>query len=557
MLLKNKFLLIYFLLSITIICKAELLVGSINFKGNNFLTDKQLLRKIQTRSEEIFDQKKLNEDAKRISALYAKKGFFNVQVFDPQIFTENPQKIDVLFIIEENEQVIIDSLILTGNQYISTRNIFDRIKSKNLTLNELSYELKNIIRFYSDNGFLFAVANLDSLVNKNTFCEAYITINEGKQVNFKEYKFKGNKVTKDLTLLKISQIEKTNVFTPSILEQSEENIRRKKYIKSCNIIPLNNNQLLFDIEEDKMSLFSGILGYDDSQEKNNKLTGYISLEFLNLFGTDRALFFLWQKLSINRNFIELKYHESGFYSFPVSGDFLINREEVDSTYIKSSFESEVYFYTLHNKYGIYFALDDIFPGSRKPKIVDKTSYTKVGIFWRFNDIDYYYNPTRGNIFDVKYYNTFQSVDNNKTSKQASEVSWQTFKKLFGKTILAFNANIEIIENKDITGFELFDLGGINNLRGFSEKQFYGYLIGWSNFEVRYLLSHNSRVFCFVDYGYAQNQEYTYGKLFGFGFGLRIYTKLGLLGIDYGLGYSNGELRNPLDGIIHFGLETKI
>ncbi|MCK4695193.1 MAG: hypothetical protein KAT74_05505, partial [Candidatus Cloacimonetes bacterium] len=158
MLLKNKFLLICFLLSITIICKAELLVGSINFKGNNFLTDKQLLRKIQTRSEEIFDQKKLNEDAKRISALYAKKGFFNVQVFDPQIFTENPQKIDVLFIIEENEQVIIDSLILTGNQYISTRNIFDRIKSKNLTLNELSYELKNIIRFYSDNGFLFAVA---------------------------------------------------------------------------------------------------------------------------------------------------------------------------------------------------------------------------------------------------------------------------------------------------------------------------------------------------------------------------------------------------------------
>jgi hemolysin activation/secretion protein len=101
------------------------------------------------------------------------------------------------------------------------------------------------------------------------------------------------------------------------------------------------------------------------------------------------------------------------------------------------------------------------------------------------------------------------------------------------------------------------LGGKGSLRGFNEHRFSGYRIGWSNLELRLLLSRDSRVFLFSDYGYVKSTNYTFGILFGFGFGIRIETKLGMLGIDYGLGYLKGKLQNPLDGIIHFGIETKI
>ena len=62
---------------------------------------------------------------------------------------------------------------------------------------------------------------------------------------------------------------------------------------------------------------------------------------------------------------------------------------------------------------------------------------------------------------------------------------------------------------------------------------------------------------FFDYGFVQNSDTTIGKLFSCGFGLRLKTRLGLIGIDYGIGYENGKFRNPLDGIVHFGLETKL
>jgi len=75
-------------------------------------------------------------------------------------------------------------------------------------------------------------------------------------------------------------------------------------------------------------------------------------------------------------------------------------------------------------------------------------------------------------------------------------------------------------------------------------------------EFRYLLGKDTRFFLFTDYGYVENSFYRYGKLFGFGFGLRIATRLGLFGFDYGFGYQE-RLRNPLEGIVHFGIETKL
>ena len=71
------------------------------------------------------------------------------------------------------------------------------------------------------------------------------------------------------------------------------------------------------------------------------------------------------------------------------------------------------------------------------------------------------------------------------------------------------------------------------------------------------ISRNSRIFTFLDYGYAENDTYTFGKLFSVGFGMRIATRLGIFEVDYGLGYSDGKFKDPLQGLIHFGLEANL
>jgi len=536
---------------------AELLIGDINFEGNYFITDKELLSTISSDPGGYFSQKMLNEDVQRISDFYVKKGFYQIKIHSPEINTISPEKIDVLFKIEENEKMTIAELILKGNRYISENKILESNPAKNIDLKQLSILIQNIAEYYAFNGFLFADVKIDSLVLKNNQTKAYISISEGDFCEFEEYKFKGNKTTRSSTLLKISQIDKIEKVNPMVLNRAAELIRKKEYIHDCSLIPLNHKQLLFNIEEDRMTYLSGILGYDNSQEKKNRLTGFVNLDFLNLFGTDRSISLRWEKLSFDRSLIELKYHESGPFSYPVSGDFSIYREEVDSTYTKSSYETEIYLYSLINRYGIYLGVDEIFPGTRRPIIIDKTSYKKAGIFWNFNNTDYYLNPTKGNDLLIKYFYIFNRINSENISKQAVEAKLINFRKIFQKLIFAIGLNANVLENKSLSELEYYFLGGNSSLRGFNENQFYGYRVGWSNLELRYLLSRNSRAFLFTDYGYVESEEYKFGLLFGFGFGLRVETKLGLLGIDYGLSYQGGEFRNPLDGIIHFGIEMKM
>ena len=550
-----KFKLIWILLLFCIILNAELRIGEIKFEGNKLISDKDLNTSISSSTGSIFNQTLLNKDAKYISEYYSNKGLYNIKVHAPKIITHSPTRIDVIFQIEELSEIPITNISFIGNTYITDSKLSSILPKRDLSILELAGKLETLAEYYADNGFLFADVKLDSLRNENEQFTAFIKIDEGKFCKFTEYKFKGNKNTRDETLIRISRLGRIKNITPVILQQATNNIRQKRYIKDCDLIPLDHNKLLFQVEEDRMSLISGILGYDNSKEGNNRITGWVDLEFMNLYGTDRSLALNWQHLSADVSSIELKYHESGISRFPVNADLLVYRQEVDSTYIRSKFESEIYYYDLYNRYGLFFGMEDIFPGSRKPATIERSTFNKLGVLWDMTALDNILNPYTGTEIYLKYYYIFNTVDEKDLRKQAVEIKWARYFDIGKNFVLGFDVNANVIENKQLTEFEVYELGGAKSLRGFNENTFSGFRVGWSDLELRYLFGRNSRLFAFGAYGYAENQNYKYSDLFSFGFGLRTQTKIGLLGIDYGLGIQNGEMRNPLDGIIHIGIET--
>ena len=538
-------------------CFAELHIGTIRFEGNKSISESKLAATIYSKNGAIYDQQVINDDAKRIADLYKNKGLLHVRVPAPQIITASPENIDVIFLIQEGNEQNIEQIFVQGNRYLSCEKIAADLNLRNIPLSQLSAKMKVLREYYADNSFLFASVKLDSLVQKNAAYLAYLEVAEGSFCEFDEYKFVGNKVTQDETILRISQIENIKKITPAVLQNAAENLRSKDYIKACEIIPLNGKQLLFQIEEDRMSRIAGVLGYDNSQAGKNKFAGYLNVEFLNLSGTDRSLALNWERLVTDQTTVEMAYHESGFRRFPLEADFSLQREEVDSTYIRTQFHTDIYVHNLSNKYGLYISFDEIYPGSRRPRTVESASYRKVGAFWDFSAVNYAKNPTGGYAYYLKYYYIFNKVDHKNVTKQAAELEYEIYHKIRPKLVLAAKINVDVIENKKLNYLEYFALGGYQSLRGFEENQFQGYRLGWTNLELRLLTSRNSRLFLFTDYGYVENSEYTMNDLFGFGFGMNMQTKVGLLGITYGFSYQNGELRNPLDGIIHFGIESKL
>ena len=556
---KNNPIINLFLFLVISNLSAKIIIKDISLQGNNLIKNSQIKQVIQSNSGDELNLELLYEDCKRISDLYEEKGFYNVVINLPKVIPQNNDAY-VTIQIEEKEEIYFNEIEVEGNSYISNEKLRNGITELNsgFYLNETQKVLSQLIDFYANRGFLFASAKVKKISVKMDKYSLIIKIDEGKYCRFQNFRFKGNKITKGRSILKIARIKHIKKYNLKKLKMIEENLRKKEYILKAKTIPLDCENLLIRIEEGNMTKIAGVLGYDNKR-KTNKFAGYFELGFANLFGTDRKFEFLWESLTEYNSLVRLYYFDSGLYDYPFSGDIQVERETQDSTYIRTSLTTNLYYNTLNYKVGIMFGFDDYFPGSRRPILVEKNLDRKVGTVALYDNVDYQINPKSGLHIRFLYYWLFDSFKKISKSKDVTELSITKYEQILDNFVLSLSLNGKNKENRDLESYHYFKLGGNKDLRGFNEDQFIGYRIGWSNLELRYLLTRESRFFIFTDYGYAEymdsDKKKVINDLFGFGVGLRIKTQIGILGIDYGFNYSDGELQNPLEGIIHFGLET--
>lgn len=555
------------------------IVRSIIFAGNTHLSDRELEAEIRTRKGGIYSQRTAIDDASLISELYDENGYPFVHITYPEAVPVSPEKVDLYFYIDELQHLVINTVFISGNSYISTDRIrqetgLDRMRDLNLS--SIDDYMVSIVELYASRGFLFTETHLDSVVvntkqaaeaaadRHNTKADVYLSIDEGRFSRFENFIFEGNDVTRDNTIMRISGLDRMETYSLANLQAAEENVRAKEYIRDFSLVPVNHETLLLRTEEDRMTNMSGMIGYDNTRdEASERITGFINLKLLNLYGTDRTLGFSWERLRPERQSVKLHYYESGPANLPLAGELSLYRETVDSTYILTSIDSEVFYYSLRNRVGLYLGTDDIFPGTRRPIIIEQRSYKKAGLFWRYNSIDRHLNPTQGMEFHIRHYYILHRQQGKWTNKQANEINWRHFIELYGGSadlrplILKLSLKANTIQDRNLSDYEFYSLGGINNIRGFRESQFEkGIRVFWSNLELRYLFERRSRFFIFADYGYIEERDRTLNDLLGVGFGIRVQTRLGLIGIDYGFSHSSRSWMHPLDGLVHFGLETR-
>ena len=127
---------------------------------------------------------------------------------------------------------------------------------------------------------------------------------------------------------------------------------------------------------------------------------------------------------------------------------------------------------------------------------------------------------------------------------------------FVRQIVALAAHGRDIEGGRIEEGEMFRFGGTNSVRGYRENQFLASRVVWLNNEYRFLLARRTFFFGFVDAAYylrpaddihAIRQSEAFK--FGYGFGIRLDTSLGNLGVSFALGQGD----SISNGKIHFGL----
>ena len=455
----------------------------------------------------------------------------------------------------------ISGIELSGNSYFSDNRIFallGKASNDGYDINSLDFFLKEVLDLYLSHSFLFVKVELVEIICLEDRFIAKINIDEGQIVKIENIILQGNKVTRENRLIRESKIQLAKPLTPDAIEEAEKRITNKRYILSANVIPVDQNTLLIDVKEGEMTFISAIFGYTTTKDKKNQFQGFMNAEFLNLMGTDRNFGLKWSSFDY-KEVAQLQYHESGVVNVPISADLKINREQQDSTYVKTEIGTELFYDFQYQKIGLSLCNLDIYPGSREPKLLEKQTDSTIGFIWQGKYTDNNFNPTSGWNLSFANHNIFVKKGSESLYRYRVEAMIENYLTVTEHLSVANKAQIKHLQNKSLTMYDLIKTGGTFSIRGFHEDAYAGNSIFYTNSELRYALSRFSRFFIFADYGYVEDNRPDFKNRFydlvGLGIGLRIQTRIGTVRMDYGISHADKKWMNPMDGIIHFGVEA--
>ncbi len=530
-----------------------LIVEKVSISTNFPIDNNALLQAASLPTGEEYEAALVNASINAMQVWLQSQGHPFVRIPFPDLIPLSASGMELSFLVEEVLPADQVSLRFTGLRYFTEaklRSLLLLSDSHKSGIADLPRIMQRILDLYQSRGFFFVTVQLDSLLLEESLT-AYIGISEGKLFRLEKYYFQGNKYTGDKTLIKLSGLSQSAVINPAALESARESILRKSYINSCIIEPIDSSSLLIKVEEGKMTYLEGVLGLARRNGKT-ELTGLMRLQFLNLWGSDRSIRLNWQQ-TLQSSKLELGYHESGPNSFPLSADIALNRTVQDSTWVKSSLSADIYSYHADQKYGVELATQGISPGERRPMIIQSTSSRSIGAFWRLDSRDQQLNPSRGMQTGITY--RISNSSSGKRWSNAVEADHAQFLGLSRRWTVAAGFHLRSLADSTDADYQLYRLGGFNSLRGYREDEFSSWRLAWASLELRYLINSQSRVYLFYDHGLFSSAEGLKSDIFAPGLGIKVKTRLGILSIEYGLGYRDKGFADLGSGMIHAGLDA--
>jgi len=443
----------------------------------------------------------------------------------------------------------------------------------------LEQDIQRILDHLENNGHPLGRVAIHSLsLNRDKDpprMDLILDVDAGLEVRLESIRVQGNRFTKDNVILREARLKTGTLYHHKNVLSVRERLQRLGYFQEVAEPEVTFSQdraaVTLRVTEGNSTTIDGVVGYHPStnDRESGYFTGRLECTFRNLLGTGRFLEAYWEKKDAYSQAMRFGYEEPWLAGWPVHLGIQFEQEIRDTTYIEREWDFSVRYapwatLSLSLKGG----LRDVHPDSSVIMVYDvaRTRSWLVSAAIDYNTLDEPLNPSRG----VRYQTTvtlgrkrnytqstvldpedWKSVVNTRLLQADAEAVLPTFRRqgfYLGLHVLEVRTGDRFVPLSDQIRF-----GGARTLRGYAEDAFRGTLVSWMNAEYRFRMGRFSRFFVFFDCGVYQRRDAISGLIkgtkAGYGIGLRLETRLGLMGIDYGL----GEGDSPMRGKIHVGL----
>jgi outer membrane protein assembly factor BamA len=500
-------------------------------------------------------------------------------------------------IIEKTDSNTIFIRFYPGSTYkwakLRTGNIDQEIISKNAYRDKFKYGErfsisafvnvgKNILNEYENQGYPFASIRLDSVIISNNFIEASLLVNKGNQITIDSIIIEGKSKINRHFIYNYLNIKPGDLYNESAVSKISKRLKELPFLteEKPPVIEFSPDKakIKLQLNHRNASSFSGIIGFMPNNSQSGKLliTGDVQLKLNSALGYGEQLDLNWRRLQVQTQSLNV------YARYP----YLFNT--------KLGIDGNFDFYTKDSTFqsiGLGLGLQYLFIGTDfiklfykrfNSKILDRNQYVNatalppfadvainnLGIQYYSEKLDYRLNPLKGFLISVSGMAGSKQIKKipeipeslyNKLNLNTLQISAQLqadcYIKLQKRSTLKLGSNLAYINNQSLFISDLMRIGGLKTLRGFDEESIFssGYAIG--TIEARYHIEKNSFVCAFLNGGFTEQNLYTdYNNtwLYGFGAGLNIFTKAGILSINYALGSQNGRPIEFKAAKIHLG-----
>jgi outer membrane protein insertion porin family len=552
-------------------------IRTIRIMGNRFLSDKAVRKVIETKEKGFFSfitdsgafkRDVLENDVKRVEALYQNEGFIESKVSDPEI-RRGPKGLEVTIHVIEGRQFRVGEVRFAGETDLAEDAMKETVKTVPgavFSRETLLTDLLALTTALNDRGY--AQALVSPIVEKRQeypVADVTFKADQGRKFRFGKVTIAGNTKTLDRVIRRNIEIFDGTLYNATGLRKSRENLHRLTYFKDIKVTsapaPAEEEiDVTVEVEEGPTGTLSGGLGFSSV----DKLFGVIQLSENNLFGRGWRIG-LNSQFGARRTVFSFDFRDPYFLDTDFS--LLLNAYNIDTKYTDFRRKAR------GGRAGLGYAISRDVSTSFAVRI-DRTEILEVGptvsailqeefakgsqstrsMSWAINrnTTDRFIDPSRGTVqsLSVEYAGGPLGGDSQFVKYF---LNGKVFFPVTEKTVLSGNllwGHVISTEGGRVPIFERFFLGGPFSIRGFRSRTLApadpatGELIGGNKeliMNIEYIFPLFNEIgfkgVLFFDAGNTWRQgEWPWderGIRYAAGFGIRWYSPMGPLRFEWG------------------------
>lgn len=274
----------------------KVLIRSIDFDGDQAMSDKKLKKAMETSEKWIFSwltgagtykEEVLKNDAALLTELYMNNGYINVKIGEPRVELLPDRKgLKVTIGITEGEQYRIGTLGFKGELLEDQEVLAARLKEKTGELfsrSNLRADIFSLTDYYADKGYAFANATpLTKLNPENRTIDITFEMEKGEKVTIDRINIAGNTKTRDKVVRRELRLDEGELYSSTALKRSKQNLMNTGFFEEANLVTVKGGasdklDLNVEVKEKPTGTFSigagyssldGIIGQGSVQQAN-------------------------------------------------------------------------------------------------------------------------------------------------------------------------------------------------------------------------------------------------------------------------------------------------